>query len=179
MLCILSTAGRPAEPRAGDKPFSNGRHKIMIHLVWRVSFVCDATECSFQRLLVYLGPRALLMPISLGGLQQRRACSRIMELMGIVHMCNTAASTPPTSSIARPVHNQLDMNHHVGEQITGRPYLHDMLVSRFVGASVASAVRWFDGWLDGRPSCYPLPSKGSAQCIRSVFEVFSKCLRRL
>ena len=86
-----------------------------------------------------------------------------MELMGIVHMCKTAASTPPTSSIARPVHNQLDMNHHVGEEITGRPYLHDMLVSRFVGASVASAVRWVDAWLDRWLSCYPLPGKSSAQ----------------
>ena len=55
------------------------------------------------------------------------------------------------------------MNHHVSEQITGRPYLHDMFVSRFVGASVASAVRWVDACLDRWLSCYPLPGKSSAQ----------------
>ena len=101
-----------------------------------------------------------MIPISLGGSQRGRACSLSMELKGIVHKCNTAASTPPISSLARPLHNQLDMHHHMDEQITGLPCLRRMSVRRFVGgASVTWAVGCVCGCLDGWLSCYPLPGK--------------------
>ena len=98
---------------------------------------------------------------SLFGSQQRRACSLYMELMDIVHVCNTAAFHPTCHNIeagSRP---------HRGAQPFGRTVHRPVLlvsqvgvsVCHFVDALVVSAVRWVGVRVGGWLAPYPVFGK--------------------